>query len=188
VEQIELGTGKVIARFASQMAAGRAMSAKGKSGGIAIGDCARGRSSKAYGFGWRHAVVDGDEPEEKEDDDADDDDNDDDDAPQLQPLPLPPPLHQPAPQPQPDPRPQAAAGARRHVVSPADREATRLRIFDTMTARYRRYQQPSEAALSSIAAMAADREIHVYSTRASDAAYLAMDDATLLRRADQVIR
>ena len=59
-----------------------------------------------------------------------------------------------------------------------------MRLFDTLLARYRRYQQPSEAVLSSFTSMAADREAHVYDARTSDAAYLAMDVSSLLAVAD----
>ena len=69
------------------------------------------------------------------------------------------------------------------VLTDADREATAVRLFNGMLAR-RTHQQLSEAAMHSLAVMAADREIHVYNTRASDAAYLAMDDVTLKRAAD----
>jgi len=69
------------------------------------------------------------------------------------------------------------------VLTDADREATAVRLFNGMLAR-RTHQQLSEAAMHSLAVMAADREIHVYNTRASDAAYLDMDDDALKRAAD----
>jgi hypothetical protein len=60
------------------------------------------------------------------------------------------------------------------AVTSGDRRATRQRIIDTLSARY---QQPSNTAK----AMAANREAFLYNTRASDAAYLAMDEDALVQ-------
>jgi len=86
-----------------------------------------------------------------------------------------------APPQRPPQQPQPAGAQGDRVITPADRDATRLRWFNAKLAH--RTQHNSEAAIRSIAAMAADREAHVYNTRASDAAYLDMDVATLLRLA-----
>jgi len=189
VEQIELGTGKVIARFASQTAAALAVGATSKDKRVA--KCARGERTEAYGFGWRHVVANGDEKgaDEGEGSDAEsysgdtEVDSDDDAAANAAPQPRAARPRRVQPQPAPRPLRPLALSASSDVVLLADREATRTRIYDSLLTSLRHDQQPPEAVLSSFTSVAVDREAHVYSTRASDAAYLAMDDATLLQRA-----
>ena len=60
-----------------------------------------------------------------------------------------------------------------------------VRIFNELLTRLAHDQQPSETALNDISATAAVREIDMFDSRASDAAYL--DMATLLQRMDAVV-
>jgi len=77
----------------------------------------------------------------------------------------------PPPLPPPPPPP---AGVNGRIVSPADREAMVLCIFEALVDQLHRTQQPSEAAMHSLCVLAADREIRLYEDRDSDAAYLNM--------------
>jgi hypothetical protein len=74
VEQLDLATVRVIGRYATQAAAGRAMGATGRGTGSSISKCARGERAQAFGFDWRHVAADGEEEEEESADDAEDDD------------------------------------------------------------------------------------------------------------------